>query len=448
MKSFCLFLFSSVLCCVPLALSGCSASFSPDTSPSPALAVVNGPSISGSVYGGHAPLVGAKVYVLSPSTTANAGLSTSLMNSTSSTTGGYPVAKDTSGGVTNGMYYVTTDAFGIFDLTGDYTCTVNQPVYIAAVGGSPTFPNTTGAVGITGVTEVSTTGTGAAQTGTLTFTSASTELFYPGELVTLTGFTGDLAYLNNSVQTVLPNNLTTTQFEATLGTWNGTKDINAAYTGLSGRAAATPPQNPAAVNMAALGLCPPSGNFAGTISFIYMNEISTVSLAYATAAFGSDAFHIGIKAGGPARSRRPQRRHRLRHRQSGTGLQQRKPALRHHRWQRLHDLRRRRSHRPPDNPRRQRHSPPKPSRLARQHPRLLRRLRQLQLHHLACLQHPLQHCHTRRKDNWDQAHRHRRCCLQHRPLSRGHLEHLFCLDHLQSTHGQRPLRTGHGHSSQ
>jgi hypothetical protein len=237
--------------------------------------------------------------VLSPSTTANAGLSTSLMNSTSSTTGGYPVAKDTSGGVTNGMYYVTTDAFGIFDLTGDYTCTVNQPVYITAVGGSPTFPNTTGAVGITGVTEVSTTGTGAAQTGTLTFTSASTELFYPGELVTLTGFTGDLAYLNNSVQTVLPNNLTTTQFEATLGTWNGTKDINAAYTGLSGRAAATPPQNPAAVNMAALGLCPPSGNFAGTISFIYMNEISTVSLAYATAAFGSDAFHIGIKAGGP-----------------------------------------------------------------------------------------------------------------------------------------------------
>lgn len=295
MKNFSCLLCLFVLSCLSVALTGCSASFAPATGQT-AASVVNGPAISGSVYGGHAPLVGAKVYVLSPSTTAtgSAALSTSLMNSTSSTTGGSAVTKDTSGGVTNDMYYVTTDATGQFNLTGDYTCTVNQPVYIAAVGGAPTFPSNTGTVFVTGVSEVSTTGTGSTQTGTLTFTTASTELFYVGELVTLTGFTGDLAYLNNSVQTVLPNNLSTTQFEATLGTWNGTKDINATYTGLTGKAGALPPSNPAAVNMAALGLCPPSGSFAGTISFIYMNEISTVAMAYATAAFGSDAFHIGV----------------------------------------------------------------------------------------------------------------------------------------------------------
>jgi hypothetical protein len=60
--------------------------------------------------------------------------------------------------------------------------------------------------------------------------------------------------------------------------------------------------NPAIINMAVLGNCP-SGtqkNFGPTsndpISYVYMNEVATAAAANALAAFGSDAFHIGIPA--------------------------------------------------------------------------------------------------------------------------------------------------------
>jgi hypothetical protein len=59
------------------------------------------------------------------------------------------------------------------------------------------------------------------------------------------------------------------------------------------------------VNMAVLGMCPANGTFAGSISYIYMNEISTVAAAYAMAGYGTDAFHIGVNAQGPENGDRP-----------------------------------------------------------------------------------------------------------------------------------------------
>lgn len=294
-------LLAGFLSIATLAVSGCTGTFvMPDTPvDSTSGTGVTSDSTSGSVYGGHAPIINAKVYVLTPSTTANYGLATSLMNTTSSTTGGYPVTQDTSGGVTNGMYYVTSDANGNFNLTGDYSCTVNQPVYIAAVGGSPVTPNSSAST-ISKLVVGATTGTGATQTATLTFTTSTTELYFVGEVVSLSGFTGSLSYLNGSTQTVLSTNLTTTTFSTTTGTYNSTTraNITGTYTGLSATATANPANNPAVVNMAALGICPSNGTFAGHISFIYMNEISTAALAYATAAFGTDAFHIGVNQTG------------------------------------------------------------------------------------------------------------------------------------------------------
>jgi hypothetical protein len=60
----------------------------------------------------------------------------------------------------------------------------------------------------------------------------------------------------------------------------------------NGTTGATTPLNPYAGLMTALGTCPATGNFAGTLSYIYMNEVSTVAMAYATAGFSLDAFHI------------------------------------------------------------------------------------------------------------------------------------------------------------
>jgi hypothetical protein len=99
--------------------------------------------------------------------------------------------------------------------------------------------------------------------------------------------------LNGEAATVLATNLTTTTFEVNLSD-DGTAPVaagtyttanfgtNAAVTG------APVTTNPQVVNLAMLGLCPgTTGEFANTISYVYMNEISTVAMAYAMAGFAT-----------------------------------------------------------------------------------------------------------------------------------------------------------------
>ncbi len=50
--------------------------------------------------------------------------------------------------------------------------------------------------------------------------------------------------------------------------------------------------NSAAGFLATLGSCPASGNFLGTIPYIWVNEVSTVAAAYAMAGFATDATHV------------------------------------------------------------------------------------------------------------------------------------------------------------
>jgi len=175
------------------AVTGCGiSSMANDVEPTPTTSGLG--TIQGSNFGGHAPIVGAHVFVLEATTNGYGAIAKSLLSS-SYTNSSFPTQKDTSGGVTNGLYYVQTDTSGNFNISGDYTCDVGQPVYLYAAGGSPS-----------------------------------------------TGGTG--------------------------------------------------PANPAIVNMAMLGVCSAAQNFS-SLSFVTMNEVSTVALAYAMAGFATDSLHIG-----------------------------------------------------------------------------------------------------------------------------------------------------------
>jgi streptogramin lyase len=194
-----------------LTLVGCGAgsSFSnpvpPASSAPPTTAqVVPGPAIQGSVYGGHAPIQGAHIYLLQPGITGPGSLATSLLGSgTTNSPGGFTLSTNTSAvadpNVPIGAQFVTSDANGIFNLSGAYTCTVGQPVYIYGYGGK----------------------------------------------------IGTTALNNNNI-----------------------------------------------VQLLTLGNCPGgSGEFAGSVSFVYLNEVSTVATAYTFQPFtlptNNDAWHIG-----------------------------------------------------------------------------------------------------------------------------------------------------------
>jgi hypothetical protein len=91
--------------------------------------------IQGRNFGGHAPIVGARIFVLEATTNGYGAIAKSLLNAP--TTGATYPKQDTSGDATNGFYYVVTDANGNFSITGDYKCDAGQPVYLYAAGGSP-----------------------------------------------------------------------------------------------------------------------------------------------------------------------------------------------------------------------------------------------------------------------------------------------------------------------
>jgi hypothetical protein len=235
--------------------------------------------------------VGARVYVLTPSLTGNpnvsGGASSSLVLTTGATGSSAVVLDNVAGSPGNGMYYVVTDSTGAYNLTGDYTCTQNTPVYLAAIGGTPTLTPTLPTANITGVT-VGTTGTNR----TFTYTTSAAHGYTTGEYVTVSGYTGAAATAYN--RTGFVTAYTTTTFSI-LATYSATATVTGTPT-----ATGYPGWNPSAINMTALGICPSSGNgigFKGVINYVYTNEVSTAALAMAAGAFGTDAFHIGAATG-------------------------------------------------------------------------------------------------------------------------------------------------------
>jgi len=93
-----------------IAMTGCSGM----TSASPGPAAAAGVSLHGRVYGGQQPIAGSSIYLYVAGNTGYGATNTNILNQT-----------------------VTTDVNGNFNITGDYTCTTGQQMYIVAMGGNP-----------------------------------------------------------------------------------------------------------------------------------------------------------------------------------------------------------------------------------------------------------------------------------------------------------------------
>jgi sugar lactone lactonase YvrE len=278
------------LATLSLGLGGCSgmqeASFPAVSAQNPVGA------LRGSVFGGHASIEGSHLFVLeaTASGTASTGYAAKakslLTSSSTATSGTYPVAEDqTAGSVTNGLYYVTTDATGSFYITGDYTCDIGDPVYLYASGGS------VGSNAVLSITAISET----ASPGTYTYSFTANNLLYIGQTVqfSASGLSGKWATLNGTTQTVLATpTMTSFQISTNIAPGSGANTQTGSVT-------ATGAANPAIVNLAMLGVCPSSENFStgpGALRYVYLNEVSTTAMAYAMAPFASDSLHIGSSA--------------------------------------------------------------------------------------------------------------------------------------------------------
>lgn len=103
---------------------------------------VQGPPMSGTIYGGHAPVTGSHIYLLQPGTSGIGSIATSILGTgTTTSPGGYTLQTNpATGGDPNipaGWEYVISDNSGGFSLTGAYVCTAGQPVFIYSTGGNP-----------------------------------------------------------------------------------------------------------------------------------------------------------------------------------------------------------------------------------------------------------------------------------------------------------------------
>jgi sugar lactone lactonase YvrE len=248
-----------------LALAGCSGMTSsfPDTPAENPM-----PAIHGSALGGHSPIIGGEVYVFQTGTSyGTAPSSVSINKLTDGAVGTDP---------TNGAY-VLTSVGGTFSITGDYTCTKGQPVYLDVVGGSTTV----GAYLIP-ITASAYTG------GTVTFTGANTLPASGGQVSFASGaFTHDSGYSGLNGTTVsVTGRPTATKFKITFHPTN-------TRTSVKGDALAGGLPNPAINIFAVLGTCNTPAAFAAEFPFVYISEESTVAAAYALGGFGNGPFNIG-----------------------------------------------------------------------------------------------------------------------------------------------------------
>ncbi len=330
-------LFAVMLLACTAALSGCAMNLTMPTSSAVTAGTTAAlPGIQGSNYGGHAPLVGAHVYVVQPGTTGYGSQVTSLLgpayNTNTLQTGGslYATTKNGnwtgSGGnatdqfVPTSFYGVTTDKNGEFNITGDYSCVANQPVMLIAYGGAPSYLGAGPNVYTVATQELYADGTG--YWFTYTTSSPSPQLFYVGESVSVTGNPGGSAGFNatgtvlasgkHSDGTAAPLSTTSFSFYLPYSAYpNGGLNIPntttpsfapSAATGVI--ATATPTFNPAAVNMAMLGICPTAQTVAtitGAPQGTSSNQLSGISASdIAKLVVGQQILGPGVGPGGVA----------------------------------------------------------------------------------------------------------------------------------------------------
>ncbi|HEX3373933.1 MAG TPA: hypothetical protein VHS13_06955 [Edaphobacter sp.] len=88
-----------------------------------------GSPLAGNVHGGAFPIVGSHIYLFAANPAGYGAPSISMLN-----------PPQPGIGFDNAGYYVLTDDKGFFQITGDYSCTTGQQVYILALGGNPGLP--------------------------------------------------------------------------------------------------------------------------------------------------------------------------------------------------------------------------------------------------------------------------------------------------------------------
>ena len=259
----------------------------------------NGAPLSGMVMGGHAPVVGAHVYVMQ----AGTGGSFTSIPAANNIMGSGSAGTDTHG------KYVVTQADGSFNITGDYTCTPGSgkpglPVYLVAFGGSPYVAQpVTGNANPIKITQG--TGSGPGNNGSgFNVTFVGYNLLYVGEYVQFANLTGTgWTSLNSAtLQVVAATPTGFTVYSPNYGPAGPVTESGATAT----PSPAPPTPNPAIANVAVLGNCPTTGNFSATgpgsnvISYVYMNEVSSTAAAYALAGYASGPFNVGIPSGSDA----------------------------------------------------------------------------------------------------------------------------------------------------
>ena len=109
-----------------------------------------GPPMDGTVFGGHAPVTGAHVYLLQPGTSGIGSSATSLLgNNNATSANGFPLITNPTGGdpfVPANAKYVVSNSQANFSFTGAYNCTSGEPVYAYAYEGNPGTVNNTAIV--------------------------------------------------------------------------------------------------------------------------------------------------------------------------------------------------------------------------------------------------------------------------------------------------------------
>ncbi len=282
----------AVLVCLPLLavsslLSGCANMVA--TAPSvPIKTQIGG--IKGLVHGGRGPVIGANVYLYSPSLTGYGGsgiaastlnASTPLLNnSVPSTCGVGATATATADPVSGAITSITVTTGG----AGYFINGVATPPIVTI-----TDPTGTGA---TATANLGTTpnGSGTPTSGwvqNFTITNAGTG--YTAPVVTITPASTNPCQDANGNYYV--NSDQNGNF-ALSGDYTCTAGLPVyAYTigGDTGGGAAGDDGF-----MAVLGICPASGNFATTLPYVNINELTTVAAAYALAGFATNPTHIGV----------------------------------------------------------------------------------------------------------------------------------------------------------
>lgn len=370
-------------------LSGCSANFVPSSVAPEQVPIGN---IQGSVHGGQSPVTGAQIYLFAAGTGGYGSGATSLITSGKAGVACNPGTGNSNPALNNACY-VTTDNNGNFALTGDYTCTQGQDVYMVAVGGNPglspgsfvtgaTFTSasstitvvsstwvvpgmTVSGTGVSGTvtavngttvtlnqgttggstenvmlsgsgSQVTTGATFSANSSTITVTSATG--ISTGMTISGSGVGGTVTRINGTTLTLSQNTAAasvgsvTFSVPPTTATFAlGSNQVNVASatgistgmtisgTGIGGTVTAvngttltmsqnatanspntganvsfgTPVNNTGIVQMAALAQCPTTGrDLSSKVSYLVINEVTTVAFAYSMSGFGVDAFDV------------------------------------------------------------------------------------------------------------------------------------------------------------